>query len=182
MMLYDSLPAAVAAETDDFTALPIARFPDWLTALALPASWIEVDADKSVRAAVRGPRPDGGFDASATLEVYGFTDVPTYDSVRFYADRALRVAHAQGIASRVLTTPARPGAVAVRAVGVVTTDGVPVWTQHSFYLAAADDPHAGRLIVQGLFAATDRRNLYADELTALTDDLYAGFVAALGQD
>ena len=182
MVLYDSLPAAVAAETDDFTTLPIARFPEWLNAVALPAGWSAVDAGESVWAPVRGPRRDGGFDASAALEVYGFTDLPTYDAVRFHADRALRVAQAQQITSRVLTTSARPGVVAVRTTGVVTTDGTPVWAQHSFYLAAADEPHAGRLIVQGLFAATDRRELYVGELTALADDLQAGFVAALGQD
>lgn len=171
---------------DDVVALPGVQVPQWLKRLGVPTGWKSRPLpDKANapwgRVAVTGPRGGGEWDAAETLSVFGYTGRPFFSDVFHNADRMLRGMNATDIAVKVLPVPPIQWTAAVRSIGVAHLDDQSVWIQQSNYVAGSEQPHAGRLLVHSLFVDTASRGRLSDDVAALSDAVYQGFVAKLAE-
>jgi hypothetical protein len=132
--------------------------------------------------AVYGPRDDGGWEAAETISVFGYTGWPMFYEVLRNAAGTLRTFDAAGIVVKVLPVPPIQWTVAVRSSGTAVIGGRDMWAQQSNYVAGSEQPHAGRLIVHSIFAEATPRARLAGDITQLSDAVYQGFVATLGNE
>lgn len=185
-MTASSLLDALADDVfgvDDLVALTGADTPGWVNQLAAPPRWRRVDVPDSERVIVApartlvwGPRSDGGWDAVDTVEVYGYTGLPSFGDVLDSTAHSLRDLNAQEVRTRMLAMPAFPGVAAERSTGLVAMDGRRIWIQLTNYVAGSDDPHAGLLIVHSLYVAERVHPELASDITLLTGTVQDAFV------
>lgn len=171
-------------EITDFRPLTGDSVPEWVRRLNVPEGWRLHDlppdqAAAVTRLAVAGPRPDGSFEATETLSVFGYTGWAGFDEVLSGADRSLRDLDAEHITSRVLRLPSVKWAVAVQAEGVVVLGGRRMWMRQSNYLIGSMAPHAGRLFVHSVIVDDAVRQRWAGDVDRLCDAVHRGFVASL---
>lgn len=169
---------------EDVAALSAVEVPEWLKRLGVPPGWELGPLSDSgnmpwARVAVTGPRGGGEWDAAETIRVFGYTGRPLFYDVLHNADRTLRGLNATDIAVKVLPVPPIQWTAAVRSSGIARVGDRGVWIQQSNYVAGAEQPRAGRLVVQSLFVDTACRARLSDDINALSDAMYQGFVAAL---
>jgi hypothetical protein len=178
-----SLVEDLAADDDgveELVALTGADTPPWVGELPIPARWQvmavrDTDMVAPARIAVCGARPDGSWEATDTLEVYGYTGRPAFYDVLGCTARTLRDLDAPDITTRVLAIPATQGVTAERSTATVSIQGRAVWSQLTNYVAGSDEPHAGRLIVHNVHAATDRLPNLTEDITFLTQSVQDAF-------
>lgn len=169
---------------DDVVALPGVQVPKWLKQLGVRTGWeLRPLSDNGnmpwARVAVTGPRGGGEWDAAETMSVFGYTGRPFFSDVFHNADRMLRGMNATDIAVKVLPVPPIQWTAAVRSSGTAHLGDQSVWIQQSNYVAGSEQPHAGRLLVHSLFVDTACRGQLSDDIGALSDAVYQGFVAKL---
>lgn len=183
-----SLVEALADEdfgVDDLVAFTGAHTPEWVHRLAVPPHWQRLDlpdAESAVtpaRVLVRGPRLDGGWDATDTVQVYGYTGIPSFGDVLGSTARSLHDLDAHDVRTGLLAMPPVPGVAAERSTAVITLEGRRIWTQLTNYVAGSTTPHMGRLIVHSLYVTAGHPEL-AEDLTALTRSVQEAFTAHLG--
>jgi hypothetical protein len=168
---------------EDLMVLSGAHTPAWIDQLLIPPHWQRLDLPETeVRVApervlVRGPHIGGGWEATDTLEVYGYTSRPALSVVLGSTTRTLRDLDATDLTTRVLAIPATVGLAAERSTATLTIEGRRIWTQLTHYVAGSDEPLAGRLIVHSLHADTDRLPAYGDDLAVLTRTVQDAFTA-----
>lgn len=168
----------------DLVALTGEHTPGWVHQLAVPPNWQRVDipdtAPASLRPArtlARGPRADGGWEATDTVEVYGYTGFPLFGDVYNSTARTLRDLDAHDLQTRMLAVPAGPGVAAERSTALLEVEGRQVWIQLTNYVAGSDVPHAGRLIVHSLYIAGPVHLRLIDDIAVLTDTVHQMFTA-----
>ncbi len=167
---------------EDLVALTGALTPAWIDQLPVPPHWRRVDLAETevtvapARVAVWGPRAEGGWEATDTLEVYGFTGIPAFSVVLGSTARALGDLGVDDISTRILAIPATVGVAVERSTAVVAVEGRRIWIQLTHYVAGNDEPHAGRLIVHGLYAAAEREPTLAHDMGVLTGGVQDPFV------
>lgn len=169
---------------DDVVALPGVQVPGWLKLLGVRPGWeLRPLPDNGnlpwARVAVTGHRGGGEWDAAETISVFGYTGRPLFSDVFHNADRMLRGMNATDIAVKVLPVPPIQWTAAVRSIGIANLGDQSVWIQQSNYVAGSEQPHAGRLFVHSLFVDTACRDRLSDDIGALSDAVYQGFVATL---
>ncbi len=168
---------------EDLVALTGALTPAWVDALPVPPHWQRVDLSETevsvapARVAVRGPRIEGGWEATDTLEVYGFTGRPAFSVLLGSTARALADLGVNDVSTRILAIPAMVGVAVERSSAIVAVEGRRIWIQLTHYVAGNDEPHAGRLIVHGVYADAEREPTLAHDITVLTEGVYDTFVA-----
>lgn len=126
------------------------------------------------RTLVRHARADGGWEASDTLQVYGYTGIPSFGDVLGSTARTLGDLHARDVHTGVVAMPSVPGVAAERSTAVLAVAGRRVWTQLTNYVAASTTPGAGRLVVHGLNVAAGHPEL-ADDLAVLIRSVQDAF-------
>ncbi|WP_131536406.1 hypothetical protein [Mycolicibacterium aromaticivorans] len=185
-----SLVEALADEdwgVDDLVALTGAYTPGWVHRLPAPAHWQRLDfpdAESVVapaRVLVWGPRGGGGWEATDTLQVYGYTGIPSFGDVLGSTARSLDDLDAHDMRTGLLAMPSVPGVAAERSTAVLTVAGRRILTQLTNYVAASTTPHAGRLIVHSLSVAAGHPEL-AEDLTALTRSVQEAFTALVAAE
>ncbi|MCV7258802.1 hypothetical protein [Mycobacterium shimoidei] len=178
-----SVVDAVARNVEGLVQLRDHDLPKWLTGMGVPAGWqiarLEGNRIQPSRVAVRGRTPDGTGSACETISLFGFTGMPPTDLVRDNADRTLRALDAAGIHSSVLATPAMPGVIAVRASGYFDASGLPIWAQHSTYLASSEINGRGRLIEHSISIEAGSRAQLNDDIALLSDTVHHAFLRNL---
>lgn len=185
-----SLVASLADEdfgVEDLVALTGVDTPAWVHRLAVPPHWQRVDVPDAesvvapARLLVWGPRPDGGWDAADTVQVYGYTGIPAFGDVLDSTARSLRDLNVRELRTGLVAMPSVPGVAAERSTAVMTIEGRRIWTQLTNYVAGSTERHAGRLIVHSLAVAAGHPELAAD-LTALTRSVQDAVTASLTPD
>lgn len=182
-----SLLDALADEfcgVDDLVAFTGAETPRWVNQLAAPPHWHKAEfpnAETAIVAPARtlawGPRSDGGWEATDTVEVYGYTGLPSFGDVLDSTARSLRDLGAQDVRTRMLAMPATPGVAAERSTGLVAIDGRRIWIQLTNYIAGSNEPHAGLLIVHTLYVAERFYHELANDIAVLTGSVQDTFIA-----
>lgn len=184
LMAASSLVDVLNADEEivDLVALDAAAAPQWVRQLPIPAGWqpAQIGGAAVARIAVSGPRADGGWDASETVSVWEFTGWPGFRDVMSKASGTLRDLHATDVSMRVLPVPSRTWTAAVRSSGTFELGGRAVWAQQSNYVAGSDQPRAGRLIIHNIFVDDNHRPRFADDVAALSEAMYQGFIGSLG--
>lgn len=169
----------------DLTALTGASTPAWVSELPVPRQWCPLELPEATvavppaRVLVRGPRTAGGWVATDTLSVYGFTGCPAFSIVLDSTARSLHELAAQDIDTRMLAIPSGPGLAAERSTATLAVNGRRIWTQLTNYLAGSDRPHAGRLIVHSLYIDADHLTELADDVRGLTQTIQDAFLAQI---
>lgn len=180
--LLDALADRVYG-VDDLVALAGSNTPDWVRELAAPPQWHQVDLPAAptgvapARTLVWGPRADGGCDAADTVEVYGYTGLPSFGDVFNSTARSLRDLDVQDLRTRMLAVPAIAGVAAERSTGLVTMDERRIWIQLSNYVAGSSAPHSGRLIVHSLYVVERFHHQLNDDIAVLTATIQDTFTA-----
>ncbi len=129
-----------------------------------------------------GPRGGGGWEATDTLQVYGYTGIPSFGDVLGSTARSLDDLDAHDMRTGLLAMPSVPGVAAERSTAVLTVAGRRILTQLTNYVAASTTPpHAGRLIVHSLSVAAGHPEL-AEDLTALTRSVQEAFTALVAAE
>lgn len=174
-------------EITDIGALTGAQVPDWLRDLDIPPGWqlVGLSDYPSVplaRMAVYGPRDDGGWDATETIIVFGYTGWPEFYDVLCSAAGTLKTLDATDIVTKVLPVPPRQWVAALRSSGTALIGGRSVWAQQSNYVAGSEQPHAGRLIVHSVFVDAASHAQLAGDIAQLSNAVYEGFVATLSAE
>ncbi len=165
----------------DLTALTGVSTPAWVRELPVPRQWDPLELPEATvavppaRVLVRGPRTAGGWEATDTLSVYGFTGRPAFSIVHNSTARSLHELAAQDIATRMLAIPPGPGLAAERSTATLTVEGRRIWVQLTNYLAGSDQPHAGRLIVHSVYIDAERLSELADDVRGLTQTIQDEF-------
>ena len=176
LFALSSVAAAIASEVGDVTLLHGDKAPRWLTSLAVPPGWqIRHLVDRTVepsRIAGCGRRPDGGWDGSETISVFGFTGVPSEDVVRNNAACTLRALAAVGIVTEAVSMPALPTAIAMRSSGYFAVAGLLLWTQYSTYVIGSQTPGEGRLIEHAVFVESRCQSQLMADVADLTRAVY----------
>ena len=171
---------------DDLVALTGTHTPGWVHQLPVPAHWQRLnltDPESVVAPAqmlVWRARPDGGWEATDTLQVYGYTGIPSFGDVWGSTARSLADLDAHDVRTGLVAVPSLPGVAAERSTAVLTVAGRRIWTQLTNYVAGSTTPHAGRLVVHSLNVAAGHPEL-ADDLTTLTrsvEETFASLVEA----
>ena len=171
----------------DLAALTGADTPAWIHELPVPRHWHPLDipdtelAAPPARVLVRGPPTAGGWEATDTLSVYGFTGRPAFSIVPDSTARSLHELAAQDIATRMLAVPPVPGLAAERSTATLIVEGRRIWVQLTNYLAGSDQPHAGRLIVHSVYIDAERLSAFADDVRCLTQPIQDRFTALVTQ-
>lgn len=171
-------------DIDDVGALSGAQVPGWMQQLGIPRGWqlVKLSDNPQVplaRMLVHGPRDDGGWDATETIIVFGYTGWPAFYEVYRNAAGTLRAFDATDIVTKVLPIPPRQWAAALRSSGTALIGERSVWTQQSNYVAGSERPRAGRLIVHSVFVDAASHARLAEDIVQLSNAMYQGFVAAL---
>jgi len=174
-------------EIHDFRPLTGDSVPQWVRRLYVPEGWRVPDlppdqAAAVTRLAVAGPRPDGSFEATETLSVFGYTGWVGFDEVVSGADRSLQDLDADHITTRVLRLPPVKWAVAVQAEGVAMLGGRRMWMRQSNYLAGSMLPHNGRLFVHSVMVDDAVRQRWAGDVDLLCEAIHQGFIQSLNPD
>jgi hypothetical protein len=182
-----SLLDALADEfygVNDLVALTAANTPGWIHQLAAPPHWHQLDLSDGetatvapARTLVWGPRSDGGWDAADTVEVYGYTGLPSFGDVLDSTARSLRDLDAHDLFTHMVAVPAIRGVAAERSTGVVAMDDRRIWIQLTNYVAGSSEPHAGRLIVHSLYVAESFRHQLVNDIAVLTGTVQDTFTA-----
>lgn len=182
-----SLLDALADEfcgVDDLVAFTGGDTPRWVAQLAAPPHWRQADfpnAETAIVAPARtlvwGPRSDGGWEATDTVEVYGYTGLPSFGDVLGSTARSLRDLDAQDVRTRMVAMPAIPGIAAERSTGLVAIDGRRIWVQLTNYIAGSNAPNSGLLIVHTLYVAENFYNELANDIAMLTGTVQDTFIA-----
>lgn len=185
-----SLVEALADEdwgVDDLVALTGAHTPAWVQRLPVPERWQRLDFSDAesvvapARVLVWGPRVGGGWEATDTLQVYGYTGVPSFGDVLGSTARSLGDLDAHDVRTGLLAMPSVPGVAAERSTAVLTVAGRRIWTQLTNYVAASTTPHTGRLIVHSLSVGAGHPEL-AEDLTTLTRSVQEAFAAVVAAE
>ena len=175
---------------DDLAALAGPHTPHWVGGLAVPPHWHHLTVTDAqvllspARVLGWGPRPDGGWEATDTVEVYSYTGIPVFDDVFRSTARTLGDLDALDLQTRLLAMLARTGVLAERSTALVAVGGRPIWIQLTHYVAGATEPHAGRLIVHTLSVAEHYHRDLGGDIAVLTDSVYdtvTSVLAARGQ-
>jgi hypothetical protein len=186
---WASSSSLVEAMTDedygvtDLMALTGASTPAWIHGLPVPRHWYPLELPEAkvavppARVLVRGPRTAGGWEATDTLSVYGFTGCPAFSIVLDSTARSLHELAAQDIATRMLAIPSGPGLAAERSTATLAVEGRRIWVQLTNYLAGSDHTHAGRLIVHSVYIDAERLSELADDVRGLTHTIQDRFLA-----
>jgi hypothetical protein len=174
-------------EIEDVGALTGTQVPEWLHRLDTPQGWqlVELSDTPNVplaRMAVHGPRDDGGWEAAETISVFGYTGWPMFYEIFRNTAGTLRTLGAAGIVTKVLPVPQKQWTVGVRSSGTALIGSRDAWAQQSNYAVGSEQPHAGRLIVHSIFAEATSRARLAEDISRLSDAVYQGFVATLGNE
>ncbi len=181
--LATSVPDLLSDEEDvrDIAALPADVTPTWLQQLSAANTWqpVRLPDNPQLRLAVYGPRGDGSWQAAETLHVFRFTGSPLFADLVSNSARTLRNLHAAEITTKMLPVLPVQGAAALRSAGTTEFGERRVWVQLSHYLLGSEESQAGRLVVHGMFVDTTCRARLADDVTARSDAVYRGFLAAL---
>ena len=176
-----SVAAAIASEVGDVLLLRAERTPHWLTNLGVPPGWeITHLVDRTVepsRIAGYGRRPDGGWDGSETISVFGFTGIPSEGVVRNNADCTLRDLAAVDIITQAVDTPALPAAIAMRSSGYFEVAGLRLWAQYSTYVIGSKTPGEGRLIEHAVFIESGSQARLSGDVAELTRALHQALAA-----
>jgi hypothetical protein len=181
-----SLLAALADEdygVEDLVAFTGADTPAWVGALPVPAHWQQMDLAETevaiapARVLVWGPHAQGGWEATDTLSVYGYTGRPAFGDVLDSTAEPLRDLEASDLTTWMLALPATVGVAAERSTAIMAVDGRRIWTQLTHYVAGNDEPRAGRLIVHSLYVAQERRPELAGDIRVLTQGVQDTFTA-----
>lgn len=165
----------------DLTALTGVSTPAWVRELPVPRQWYPLELPEAMvavppaRVLVRGPRTAGGWEATDTLSVYGFTGCPAFSIVLDSTARSLHELAAQDIVTRMLAIPTGPGLAAERSTATLAVDGRRIWVQLTNYLAGSDQPHAGRLIVHSVYVDAEGLSELADDVRGLTQTIQDRF-------
>lgn len=174
---------AVGRHVTDLTLIATQDTPEWLRPLGIPPGWhiahVDTKAPQPLRIAVCGERAEGGWDGCETLSIFQFTGIPPDGVVAESNDCTLRGLEAQGITTYPLSALSIPGVCAVRSSGYFTAAGRRLWAQYSTYIAASHSPGEGRLIAECIFVDADARARLRDDITELSDGVYAAFLAAI---
>lgn len=171
-------------EIEDVGALTGNHVPGWLQRLSIPQGWrlVELSGKPEVplaRMAVYGPRDDGGWEATETIGVFGYTGWPVFYELLRNAAGTLRALDATDIAAKVLPIPPTRWAAALRSNGTALIGGRRVWIQQTNFVAGSERPHAGLLIVHSIFVDDACRGRLAADIAQMSDAVYQGFVATL---
>lgn len=176
-----SLLEALADElrgVDDLAALTGPHTPHWVGGLAVPPHWhhLTLSDEQALMSPARvlgwRPRPDHGWEATDTVEVYSYTGIPVFDDVFRSTARTLRDLDALDLQTRLLAMPARTGVLAERSTALVAVEGRPIWIQLTHYVAGSEQPHAGRLIVHTLSVAEHYHRDLGGDIAVLTASVY----------
>ncbi|BBZ15243.1 hypothetical protein [Mycobacterium branderi] len=178
-----SVPDLLSDEEDvqDIAALPADATPTWLQQLSEVTTWqpVRLPHNPQLRLAVHGTPSDGSWQAAETLSVFRFTGSPLFADLLSNSARTLRNLHAAEITTKMMRVPPVQGVAALRSAGTITFGERRVWVQLSHYLIGSEEPLAGRLIVHGMFVDTAWRAQLAATVTARSDAVHRGFVAAV---
>lgn len=167
-----SIAGAISSEVGHLELLRASRTPPWLTKLGVPPGWeirhlVDRTAEPS-RIAGCGPRPDGGWDGSETISVFGFTGMPSEGVVRRSADCTLRDLAAVDVTTRAIDLPELPAATAMRSTGHFVVAGRRLWAQYSNFVIGSAELGAGRLIEHAVFINSDCELRLSGAVAALT--------------
>jgi hypothetical protein len=169
----------------DLTALPATAAPDLLTRVGLPAGWrvgryIGDDPTEPWRVAVRGGRPDGGWDACETITVFGFTGYAASQDVWRMCEDSLRALNAENVVIVEIDAPLAPGVSVVSGSGQFQVEDRAIRGQFNYYAAGSPRPGQGRVIQQCLYVDASRRAEFEVALAQLGDGLYIEFINGIG--
>ncbi|MBO0880358.1 MAG: hypothetical protein J2P17_08405 [Mycobacterium sp.] len=181
-----SVVDVVAGYVDDLAPIPAGELTDWLAGLAVPAGWQVLPLDASsaplARLAVRGQRPEGGWDACDTISVFRFTGFPPREVVEDNAECTLRDLGAGESIHTTVAPPPPPGVAAVRSSGYFNLAGRPTYASYQTYVAGSDQPGQGRLIQHCMFIDADCFFQLGTDTGQLTRAVHGAFRTAIGAD
>jgi hypothetical protein len=180
-----SVVDVVAGYVDDLAPIPAGELAEWVAGLAVPASWqvlpLDASAPPLARIAVRGQRPEGGWDACDTISVFRFTGFPPRDVVEDNAECTLRDLGARGIRTTVAPPPL-PGVAAVRSGGHFHISMKLMYAQYETYIAGSDQPGQGRLIQHSIFVDYGSYFRLGRDVGQLTGTIRDAFFTSIGAD
>jgi hypothetical protein len=166
----------------DLVALTGEHTPGWVHQLAVPPNWQQADIPDTETASLRpartlvwGARADGGWEATDTIQVYGYTGLPLFGDVYNSTARTLHDLDAHDLQTHMLAVPAGPGIAAERSTALLAMDDRQIWIQLTNYVAGSHEPHAGRLIVHSLYIAEQVHSQLIDDIAVLTDTVHHAF-------
>jgi hypothetical protein len=175
----------LAHDVDDFELVPHDELSHWLNNLSLPPGWrtghLGDSSAQPSRIAVYGePRPQGGWDACDTIDVYRFTGGTPDIVVHQHADCTLKDLAADSITTYPLTAPPMDGVAAMRSSGYFGVAGRRIWAQYSTYVRSACSLFDGLLIYHVLFVEARRRASLRDDIADLSDSVHHAFLTDIG--
>lgn len=167
----------------DVAPVSTAELPVWLQKLSLPAGWLLAQFDSGVtqpvRMAVRGPRPDGGWDGCETISLSRFTGTPPERLAWDTANRMLRDLGGESITTCPLSVPPDGKVTAVRTSGEFAAGGQRIWTQYSTYLVGSESPGGGLLVEHSIFVLSARQASLRDDIAELSNGIHDALVGTI---